>query len=389
MWQELWTPPSGDLGRAAYASERFAARARLVVLCMLIVIPIGQHMSGDAVGEILVGSGCLALGIVHSLLQIWATRREIGRRWLGFASSLGDVTFISLALGGILLTSGPHAMVNNKVLFAAYFLVIASTSLRYDPRICLSVGLLAMLQYGGLIFFVATNWDLSDPQFAPYRDGVLKASAQVGRVIVLAAAAGMAAATVVRMRRLALLSTRDSMTGLVNRRFLDERLQEVCSHWERDPLPISFVLIDVDGFKGFNDRHGHAAGDMALRCLALVLRECFRASDTVARFGGEEFAVLMEGATRATVHRRCEDLRARLAETPIPTVTEARITISAGVAVGPEDGERPIDLVRAADRRLYAAKASGRNRVHYPKKDWVSVLEIERDDYGPVFPQRT
>ena len=232
------------------------------------------------------------------------------------------------------------------------------------------------------MLYVGTHWDLADPRYAPYHDGVLKVSAQIGRVIILAAVAGMATVTVVRMRRLALLSTRDSMTGLVNRRFLDERLQEVCGHWDRDPLPVSLVLIDVDRFKGFNDRHGHSAGDLALRTLAIVLRECFRASDTVARFGGEEFAVLMEGATRETVHRRCEDLRTRLADTPIPTVEDVRITISAGVAVGPDDGERPIDLVRAADQRLYEAKARGRNRVQYPSSDWLIDREIERDDYG-------
>jgi diguanylate cyclase (GGDEF)-like protein len=382
MWKELWTPPSGDLGRAAYGSERFVARARLLVLCTLVVIPVGQDLMGDAAGEVLIGSICLAVGILYSLLQVAATRRGIGRRWLGFACALGDVTFVSMALFGILLSSGPHAMVNNKVLFAAYFLVLAGTGLRYDPRICMAAGLLAMLQYGGLVLYVGTHWDLADPRYAPYHDGVLKVSAQIGRVIILAAAAGMAAATVVRMRRLALLSTRDSMTGLVNRRFLDERLQEVCGHWDRDPLPVSLVLIDVDRFKGFNDRHGHAAGDLALRTLAIVLRECFRAGDTVARFGGEEFAVLMEGATRETVHQRCEDLRARLADTPIPMVQDARITISAGVAVGPEDGERPIDLVRAADHRLYEAKANGRDRVQYPSADWVVGREIEREDYG-------
>jgi len=381
MWTELWTPPSGDLGRAADTREKFAARARLLVLCVLVVIPIGQHLSGDAIGEILIGAICLGFGITYSLVQLVATRCGVGRQWLGFVCSLGDVSFVSMALFGILLLSGPHAMVNNKVLFAAYFLVIAGTSLRYDPRICMAAGLLAILQYGGLVLFAATRWDLSDPSFAPYHDGVLKVSAQIGRLIILAAAAGMATATVVRMRRLALLSTRDSMTGLVNRRFLDERLQEVCGHWERDPLPIALVLVDVDRFKNFNDRYGHAAGDVALRTLAVVLRECFRASDTVARFGGEEFAILMEGASRETVRRRCEDLRTRLADTPIPTVDGAYITISAGVAIGPEDGKSPIDLIRAADGRLYDAKANGRDRVHYPKKDWLNDLGIERDDY--------
>lgn len=371
MRKDLWTPPSGDLGRAAYASERFAARVRLVLLCLLVTIPIGQQLAGDRSGEILVGTTCLGIGILLSLIQIEATRHGIGRRWLGFASALCDVTFVSIALVLILMTSGPHAMVNNKVLFAAYFLVIGGTGLRYDPRICMAVGLLAMLQYGGLVLFVGSHWDLSAPEFANDPAGELKVSAQVGRVVILGAAAGLATATVVRMRRLALLSTRDSMTGLVNRRFLDERLQEACGHWERERVPIALVLIDVDHFKRFNDRHGHAAGDVALRSLAIVLRECFRASDTVARFGGEEFAVLMEGASRETVYERCEQLRHQLAETPIPTVDDARLTISAGVAVGPDDGERPIDLVRAADERLYAAKASGRDRVEYPEENWL------------------
>jgi len=335
------------------------------VLCLGVVVPIGQVLGNDPVAEILISTGCLTFGIVHSSAQIAVLRRGMGRSWLGFVSSLSDVVFVTLALIAILAVSGPLAVANNKVLFSAYFVVIASTCFRFDPRICVAVGALAALSYAGLLVYVHAAFDLRAPEHLPAVHGQLKLSAQIGRIVLLGSAAGLAAATVIQMRRLALLSTRDPLTGLVNRRFLDERIHEACGHWERDPVSIALVLIDVDHFKQFNDRYGHAAGDQALRTLSGVLRESFRASDTIARFGGEEFAVFMEGASHAVIRERCDRLLATLSVTPIPHTDGGTIAVSAGVAIGPDDGRSPMDLMRAADRRLYQAKWDGRGRVRH------------------------
>ena len=368
--RELLEAPGGEIARAAWEGERLVARLRLWVLCALVVVAIGQVVGGDDTGEILVGAVGLSLALMHALSQVWLIRREVGRRWLGFASTLGDVTLVTAALVGILLLSGPHSAVNNKVLFGAYYLVLIGTGLRFDPRICLAAGAMAILQYGLLVGLVGLRWDLAAPQYAPYEEGLLKPSAQLGRLLLLGMSAVTAAVITARASNLARLSTRDHLTGLLNRRFLDERLREACGHWGREPLPVAFVLIDADHFKEFNDRHGHATGDDALVVLADVLRDCFRASDTLARYGGEEFAVLMEGASRDVVQERCDRLRLAVAAARVGGDEGARFTVSAGVAVGPDDGLTPGDLIRAADRRLYEAKAAGRNRVQYPRDGW-------------------
>lgn len=165
------------------------------------------------------------------------------------------------------------------------------------------------------------------------------------------------------------LAQTDALTGLANRRLLDRRLEEECSRAARHSIPLALVLIDVDYFKRVNDACGHAAGDECLKRIAVVLSSCsVRGSDVVARFGGEEFALLLPHTTREEaieVAMRCVqaiDL-ASIAhpDSPIgPTVT-----ISVGVAsleVG-AGAISPSRLIRDADEALYRAKAQGRHQV--------------------------
>jgi diguanylate cyclase (GGDEF)-like protein len=163
------------------------------------------------------------------------------------------------------------------------------------------------------------------------------------------------------VRRLEHLSRIDPLTALGNRRAFDEALHEELARVQRTGGPLSLVMIDVDHFKAFNDRHGHLAGDEALADVARVLSEAARAEDRACRVGGEEFALLLPGADEAAaadvadrVRRGVEDMPGRFGP----------VTVSLGVAAwdaGPQgDGA---GLRAAADARLYAAKAGGRNRV--------------------------
>ena len=163
-----------------------------------------------------------------------------------------------------------------------------------------------------------------------------------------------------RELELAELAVTDPLTGLANRRALDQRLPMEVARSERTETPLSIVMVDLDGFKGFNDRHGHLAGDGCLQSVARILMERTRPYDTVARYGGEEFVLLLPGTAAVEAASRAEDIRAAIAQTDLPG-TDERITASFGVAQAA--GRAPNDLLRTADEALYEAKRAGRNRI--------------------------
>lgn len=159
-------------------------------------------------------------------------------------------------------------------------------------------------------------------------------------------------------------ATRDSLTGLHNRQYLLERLNEELARARRHHFPVSFLMIDVDHFKLINDRLGHAAGDRALAVVAGILRDNVRSEDTVARYGGEEFAVLAPFSDVMGARILGERLRS-LVERNDWSKGEGRmpLTISVGTATFPDDADAGLDLIHKSDIALYRAKHAGRNRV--------------------------
>jgi diguanylate cyclase (GGDEF)-like protein len=160
-------------------------------------------------------------------------------------------------------------------------------------------------------------------------------------------------------------SIRDALTGLCNRRYLLETCRREFLRADRSRRPLAMLSIDVDHFKTFNDNHGHDAGDTVLRSVGEALSSVFRGDDIPCRFGGEEFVVLLPGASASAAALRAEEARARIealrvryADSDLP-----RITISVGVATYPEGGATPLEVLKVADNALYAAKRLGRNRV--------------------------
>ena len=153
---------------------------------------------------------------------------------------------------------------------------------------------------------------------------------------------------------------RDPLTGLYNRRALAERYAEEQAHRRATGQPLALVVIDIDHFKRINDAFGHAAGDRVLCGLAREMRNALRASDTVYRTGGEEFALLMPHADADNALRRVETLRQRLAAADLGLDGQG-VTFSAGVAAAGPGLESLDALLHAADGALYAAKAAGRN----------------------------
>jgi diguanylate cyclase (GGDEF)-like protein len=160
-------------------------------------------------------------------------------------------------------------------------------------------------------------------------------------------------------------SIRDSLTGLFNRRYLEESLELECSRAERSKDPISVVMLDVDHFKRFNDTFGHDAGDIVLKHIGEILRRSIRQGDVACRFGGEEFVLVLPGTGAAEALAVAERIRqsAQKLEVVYRSQSLGRITVSLGVAVYPIAGETPAELIEAADQTLYKAKNAGRDRV--------------------------
>lgn len=156
------------------------------------------------------------------------------------------------------------------------------------------------------------------------------------------------------------LSVTDSLTGLLNRRYLDERLIEEMTRARRHSSAITLMMIDVDNFKSYNDSFGHPAGDLALKMVSAALKDTLRADDVAARFGGEEFAILLPRTNAEEAAAIAERIRMRVEHTNFPN---RKITISIGIASQSNDFETPKDWITAADMALYEAKHLGRNNV--------------------------
>ncbi|MBP1777958.1 MAG: hypothetical protein H6Q86_3969 [candidate division NC10 bacterium] len=161
------------------------------------------------------------------------------------------------------------------------------------------------------------------------------------------------------------LSTRDSLTGLLNYREFQRQLTEEAERSRRYGRPFSLLMLDIDHFKAINDTYGHLAGDKALRGLAALIRAEVRPTDIVARYGGEEFVLVLPETDGPGALTLAERLRARVAGHAISVTADqtASLTVSIGLASYPDETDSVQKLVSAADRALYAAKSAGRNRV--------------------------
>ncbi len=179
----------------------------------------------------------------------------------------------------------------------------------------------------------------------------------------------------------------DPLTGLANRRAFDDVLIRRIAEWHRRRVEFCLMMIDLDHFKKLNDRHGHPAGDHALRVVAEVLTRTFRQMDLIGRVGGEEFAVILPATTsvegRRTAHRARE---AMAAETIRIGEEEVRVTISLGLAATTlaDDAD---SLMLRADEALYAAKHAGRNRGYFHNGEYCEpILPPPEEAPAPVLP---
>jgi len=158
----------------------------------------------------------------------------------------------------------------------------------------------------------------------------------------------------------------DPLTGLANRRLLDEALQRELCQSSRQNSRVSLLLLDIDHFKVLNDTYGHQAGDLALRKVAGVVRQMIRKSDVCARFGGEEFAVILPFTDEAGARLVAERMRSGVDDLVMDWEgTRLRVAVSVGgvTVAGSDTAQTAVTVVRAADEALYRAKEEGRNRI--------------------------
>jgi two-component system, cell cycle response regulator len=373
MLQGVWRRPESEISDLAFSGELLVASVRLLLAVVLLYFPARDYLPqlfsyalGDPLRtlarDLIPLLAVAGLGLLGALMVYAAVYRNRGRAWIGFASSLFDVSLVSCVLLTAVLFGDPLRAVADPVIFPAYLLAIAATALRYDARISLVAGGVAVLQYG--VLAGAALRALGPEGRAAWDQWV-----QAGRLALLIAVTLLAASAVVRSRELRLLSTRDRFTGLLNRAVFDERLEREALLAHREGYRFAVAMVDIDHFKLFNDSHGHANGDQALRQVAQALRESCRATDIVARYGGEEFALILPGVRRDAAHSLLERIRRKVAVMPIRLAGRRKlvsVTVSIGVASWPEDGAGPQEILASADARLYQAKQGGRDRVVGP-----------------------
>jgi len=186
------------------------------------------------------------------------------------------------------------------------------------------------------------------------------------------AVAAISIEAVVTRHQLRTLGLTDALTGVSNRRFFDQRLIEESARARRESIPLSLVFIDVDHFKKVNDVGGHAFGDQILCDVAAAILSEVRMFDVVSRFGGDEFAVLLIGATREKAREISERIRQAVERTGLSHASDEIPAVTASIGVATVDRSRthdPSSLLESADRAVYLAKAAGRNQLVFDRDE--------------------
>jgi diguanylate cyclase (GGDEF)-like protein len=365
VWRSFWKGPDAATLVAGGEGERQVAYVRVVVVALLLITPSYRLIENPSSAENLWGFNVAVLAMIFALSVFFYLRHGSYRPALGFLTASVDASLVTLALTLFVIVGSPLDGVNDRVTFEVYFLVIMAMSLRQDRRICLLVGSFLVLQYGALVIYVADHYDLKALFKAyPYAGGYSSAD-EWTRIILLSSAAFISYAYVARSQTLVNRAIRDPLTGLLNRGYFDTLFAYEMDKARRYKHRFAVILVDADHFKVINDTYGHTAGDMVLKMLARALQAGVRDSDIVVRYGGEEFVLLLHETGPQDAYAKAEALRQMVERLEVTSaaVIPVRFTMSAGVAIYPDDGSAPHILLSCADRRLLDAKQAGRNKV--------------------------
>jgi two-component system cell cycle response regulator len=342
--------------------ERLAALVRIVAVALIILIPLKSVIVAPNLTDNWIGLSCALLALLFAIVIHRLAWRKRPPRALGWVSTQIDVAFVTLGFIGFLTAGHPLTATNSLVQYTVYFLALAATCLRHDPRLCVAAGAAATLQYLAVLEYAVHVRHADTLRDEWY--GAFSWDAQIGRLLLLAIAAALSTTIVLRAREHWREAIQDRLTGLYSRRFFEQRVEMELERARSRGETLVIAMADLDHFKVINDRWGHAAGDTVLRRFARLMRDSFRPEDAPARYGGEEFAMMLPRASVPAAVARVEAFRAAVEKEALDLNGERQpLTISLGLAFFPADGETFESLLAAADRRLYIAKRNGRNRV--------------------------
>lgn len=231
---------------------------------------------------------------------------------------------------------------------------------------------------GALVLRCMGNPAVRDAPFADIQANLFFYAYQfIGTALVFAVAGWLAGARAERLVQAESfyqsLAEHDALTGLYNERAFRDRYSRGIDRAMRTNQPLSVLLIDVDHLKRINDRYGHRTGNKALIHIAQALRDAKRTTDSASRWGGDEFAILLEGADMAATRRVAENVLARVREKPVP-FTRGQLVASVSIGAVCASGEElRQDLFAIADAALYSAKRAGRNRLQFAEAATAAV----------------
>jgi diguanylate cyclase (GGDEF)-like protein len=349
-------PVGRHFSRRGRDLERFVNLWRLGIVAALALDMVVSRLTGSPAGpEATVIEGVLGLLLVYGL----ALQFHLGwRRWyarLPLLVVLVDLIAITGLLLGCILVHRSIVATNSEIPLLYYLFILISTGLRGDRQLSRLVAWALPLSYVFTVF-LAVAWrevqlaTIPDPMYGSFHWGV-----QVARVIALFVFVGMATYDTGLVASDWEAARTDPLTGVYNRRFLEEFLSREIVRSRRGHQPLSILLLDLDEFKAFNDVHGHLAGDQTLATVGAGLRSAVRATDVVARYGGDEFVVVLPNTPGERARRIARDLGQAV---PKP------LTFSAGIGCLGEDILTVADLLAVADAALLRAKRGAGSKLH-------------------------
>jgi diguanylate cyclase (GGDEF)-like protein len=374
-------------------SERYANYARLLFTLLYFGVVVGVHdeLPTQSLNAIVIAA---SLNLFYGVVVFFVLRGPNPPTWIKYPSIAIDILLLSI----VIYAFGSFRSFKTEA-FLLYYLWIGLSTLRFSPRLTLAAGLLSLSAYS-LITWIALSSEtivlgtITDEftshkvsginivlkllflstyvALAVYTAGVFRqiASRAISRKLLqdqnqeLNQTLDKLRATQKELaeknRELATLSEIDPLTKLYNRRKLDQIFNTALEKASNNSTPLSLILLDIDHFKSYNDRFGHATGDRVICRVADLLLNSARANDSIGRWGGEEFLIVCQETDGKQAKRIAERLRGRIEESATEQLKD--LTCSFGVACF-QAGDQESDLLKRADECLYLAKSQGRNRV--------------------------
>ena len=316
----------------------------LILVILYFFIPIREISNTDALMVTMVAYALFVLVFRYFNFKVRETRFKLAvETW----TMVGFITTVLCYTG---YTESP--------LLNLYLLVIIACAITLGKIMTLlEVGLIACcyllmgFQVHSVDIFTPATFTLLMANFSPF-------------VLVAYVTSMLASDILSAKRKIARLSQTDDLTGIPNMRAFNKLLDKEIDRTQRHGTPLTVIMVDVDGLKAINDRYGHAAGNRLIQTVSTVLKACIRTSDVLARYGGDEFIILLSQGDRGAVRATAERIRTAVAHTAFDLNGERiATTASVGIASFPTDVSVIEDVVDKADIALYRSKQAGRNRV--------------------------